>query len=194
MAAKTPLSVDLTPPRQRSARLRESTAVGLMQPGSGRLHSISRRFSNQMDTNSPRNSLAGGMASPSRRFTSRFSGEDNENPDTDTLNVASYVGFAFFSAAFDRLVECHATDANNISTVCPVQVPSRVIRFFENVVAAGDPPPESELVQPISSILLVADISGFTKLSKFLLETKGKDGPDLTSQYVFSLTQRQLFS
>ncbi len=45
-------------------------------------------------------------------------------------------------------------------------VPSRVIRYFEGLVETGQAPPAKEHMTPISCILLVADISGFTALSK----------------------------
>ena len=56
--------------------------------------------------------------------------------------------------------------------------------YYVGLVDNGQAPPEEAFTSPLSSILLVADISGFTKLSKHLLSTKGKDGPDLTSQYL----------
>ena len=150
-----------------------------------RVDSISRRYSKvALKGPSPRNS--GSSTDSTNSISRRFSALSTDNlgrASTDELNVASYVSRAVPVVQCDFvLAHFRAPPFRSCSSFCGLQVPSRVIRYFEKLVEEGKSPPEAEHAVPISSILLVADISGFTKLSKYLLETKGKDGPDLTSQ------------
>jgi len=102
--------------------------------------------------------------------------------DPDTSDISR----KYSVASGDALLR--SSDTLNIASY----VPSRVIRYYEKLVDEGKQVPEAGWKSPISSILLVADISGFTALSKYLLESKGKDGPDLTSQYLNQYFHRMM--
>ena len=105
---------------------------------------------------------------------------------SDSQDLGQLSGVVFRSMSAVPVAGSMGSDTLNVASY----VPSRVIRHYETLVEEDKQPPKAEHITEMECVLVVADISGFTALSKYLLETKGKDGPDLTSQCVQSRAHR----